>query len=162
MGHRRMAAMMRVVLSALLGLALSAAASALDPGEMFDDPGKEERAREIGRSLRCLVCQNQSIFDSNAGLAKDLRVLVRQRMEAGDSDGEVIDYIASRYGDYVRLNPPVKATTSVLWIAPAAAVLIGVAAFFAYHRSRSNRVGRTKLDPAARSEARRVLEGGEP
>ena len=98
----------------------ASAAIALDPAELFDDPAKEARAREIGRSLRCMVCQNQSIFDSNAGLAKDLRVLVRQRMEAGDTDQEIIDYVAARYGDYVLLEPPVAPRTAVLWIAPAA------------------------------------------
>ena len=90
------------------------AALALDADEMFKDPTKEERARDIGRQLRCMVCQNQSIFDSNSGLAKDLRVLVRERMEAGDEDGEVLSYISDRYGDYVLLEPRMDAKNAVL------------------------------------------------
>ncbi len=140
----------------LLAVFAAPAAMALDSGEMFDDPQKEERAREIGRTLRCLVCQNQSIFDSNAGLAKDLRVLVRERIDAGDSDEEVVDYIAARYGDYVRLKPPVSANTYALWVAPAVILVIGAGLVMGYFRGRKPS---PPLTTAERDSARRVLEG---
>lgn len=145
--------------SVLLGFLALPAAVALDPGEMFDDPQKEERARTIGRTLRCLVCQNQSIFDSNAGLAKDLRVLVRERIDAGDTDEEVVDYVAARYGDYVRLKPPVAAHTYVLWIAPGAILIIGAGLVMGYFRGRKPS---PQLTAADRESARRILEGKAP
>lgn len=145
--------------SVLLGFLALPAAVALDPGEMFDDPQKEERARTIGRTLRCLVCQNQSIFDSNAGLAKDLRVLVRERIDAGDTDEEVVDYVAARYGDYVRLKPPVAAHTYVLWIAPGAILIIGAGLVMGYFRGRKPS---PQLTVADRESARRILEGKAP
>ena len=114
-----------------LGLVLCLAAvsaGAVNPDEMLDDPALEARAREISKGLRCLVCQNQSIDDSDADLARDLRVLVRERLVSGDSDGQVIDYVVSRYGDFVRLRPPFKAPTYALWLGPA---LIGGAGLLA-------------------------------
>ena len=105
-----------------LGLVLCLAAvsaGAVNPDEMLDDPALEARAREISKGLRCLVCQNQSIDDSDADLARDLRVLVRERLAAGDSDGQVIGYVVSRYGDFVLMRPPFKAATYALWLGPA-------------------------------------------
>ena len=131
-------------------------ALALDPDEMFDDPKLEERAREIGRQLRCMVCQNQSIFDSNAGLAKDLRVLVRERMTAGDTDKEVVDYVAARYGSYVRLKPPVNSHTYVLWIAPVLILLIGAAMVAFYLRGRNSA---TAMSATERETAQKILRG---
>ncbi len=122
----------------ILGLLLTGGAFALDASEMFDDPAKEARAREVGRSLRCMVCQNQSIFDSNASLAKDLRVVVRRRIDAGDTDDEILEFVAARYGDFVLLEPPVAARTYVLWAAPMIFLLIGIGLFFAYHRGRTS------------------------
>ncbi len=104
---------------------MGAPALALEPGEMFTDTALEERARYIGRQLRCVKCRNQSIFDSNAGIARDLRVVVRERITAGDSDGEILDYVSARYGDYVLLKPPVAAHTYALWLAPFALLLAG-------------------------------------
>jgi cytochrome c-type biogenesis protein CcmH len=101
-------------------------AYAVRPDEMLTDPGLEARARDIGRELRCLVCRNQSIDDSDADLAHDIRVLVRQRLAAGDSDAQVIAYIRSRYGDYVLLKPPFQLDTWLLWGGPAAILLIGL------------------------------------
>lgn len=141
----------------LVWLALTPVALALDSEEMFADPAKEARAREIGRQLRCLVCQNQSIFDSNAGLAKDLRVAVRERMDEGDSDKEVLDYLATRFGDYVLLKPRVSAATSVLWIAPFFFVLLGGVGMIAYHRNRRAAPQPQTMTEADRAEARRVL-----
>ncbi len=104
---------------ALFALLFTANAFAIQPGEMLADPKLEMRARSIDQELRCLVCQNENIDDSNADLAHDLRVLVRQRVAAGDSDAQVKQYIVARYGDYVLLKPPFKAETYLLWFAPA-------------------------------------------
>ena len=107
---------------------------AVDPNEILEDSVLEGRARQISKGLRCIVCQNQSIDDSDAQLARDLRVLVRERLMAGDSDQGVVDYIQSRYGDYVLLNPPVKGTTAVLWLGPVGFALIGIFGITVYFR----------------------------
>ena len=100
-------------------------AVAVDPGESLSDPTLETRARALGRGIRCLVCQNQSIDDSNAELAKDLRIIVRERLVAGDSDAEILEFLVARYGDFVLLKPPVKPRTYLLWYGPAAFLAIG-------------------------------------
>ncbi len=112
-------------------------AYAVQPDEILDDPKLEARAREIGKELRCLVCQNQSIDDSDADLARDLRVLVRERLVEGDSNQEVIDYVVSRYGDFVLLNPPFKLKTYALWFGPAILILFGLGTVFLFFRRRS-------------------------
>jgi cytochrome c-type biogenesis protein CcmH len=110
----------------LLALAsLVLPAHAVRPDEMLPDPALEARARDISKDLRCLVCRNQSIDDSEADLAHDLRVLVRQRLSAGDSDRQVVDYIVSRYGDFVLLKPPFDAATWLLWGGPLLVLVIG-------------------------------------
>ena len=114
---------MRIILLALLLALASNPALAIVAGESLDDTALEARARDIGKTLRCLVCQNQSIDDSNAGLAKDLRRLVRERLVAGDSDQAVIAYIVERYGDYVLLKPPFKPITYALWLGPGLMLL---------------------------------------
>lgn len=116
--------------------AASFGAHAVEPSEVLDDPALEERARDISAGLRCLVCQNQSIDDSNAQLAKDLRVLVRDRLLEGDSNDEVMDYVVSRYGDFVLLKPPVKMSTYILWFGPVLIVVLGIAAYVAVFRRR--------------------------
>jgi len=93
---------------------------AVNPDEILADPVLEGRAREISKGLRCLVCQNQSIDDSDAGLAKDLRVLVRERLTAGDNDDQVVEFVVARYGDFVLLKPPFMASTLALWLGPNA------------------------------------------
>ena len=103
---------------------------AVTPDEMLDDPVLEERARDISAGLRCLVCQNQSIDDSDAELARDLRVLVRQRLVEGDSDGEVVGYIVSRYGEFVLLKPRFTAQTLLLWAVPFLVLCGGLAYLF--------------------------------
>lgn len=123
---------------ALLTLAFSFQAFAVEPEERLDDPALEARAREISKELRCLVCQNQSIDDSNAPLAKDLRILVRERLAAGDSDGQVKAYIVDRYGDFVLLKPPVNAETLLLWATPALALLIALWAAARWMRNRQS------------------------
>ena len=103
----------------------AAAAQAVQPDEVLDDPVLEERARALSAEIRCVVCQNESIDTSNAPLARDLRLLVRARLEAGDSDQEVLDYLVARYGDFVLLRPPVRPSTYLLWFGPA--LLLGLA-----------------------------------
>ncbi len=97
-----------------------------DPAEMLPDPALEARAEQVGHQLRCLVCQNESIEDSNADLAKDLRAKVRTRIAAGDSDDAATSWVVARYGDFVRLRPPFTAATAVLWASPVLAVLAGL------------------------------------
>lgn len=115
----------------ILALVLFAAAGptgvkAVQPDEVLPDAAQEQRARKISEGLRCLVCQNQSIDDSDAALAKDLRLLVRERIKEGDSDAEVLDYIVARYGDFVLLRPPFKRETLLLWISPPLLLLLGI------------------------------------
>lgn len=116
-----------LVLLALLSVLLAAPAHAVKPDEMLSDPALEARARAISEGLRCMVCQNQSIDESDADLARDLRILVRERLKAGDSDRQVIDYIVSRYGEFVLLKPRVEPRTLLLWGAPILLLLFGAA-----------------------------------
>lgn len=126
-----------LVLVAALGALPS---KAVEPDEILADPVMEHRARELGKEIRCLVCQNQSIENSDAPLARDLRVLLRQRIESGDSDEAAVAWIVERYGDYVLLKPPLKAETLLLWGAPLLALGAGalvVAASLRRNRARS-------------------------
>ena len=116
---------------------ISSAAHAVDPTEILANPTLEKRARHISKDLRCLVCQNQSIDDSDATLARDLRSLVRERLVQGDSDLEVIDYVVSRYGDFVLLRPPVKEVTILLWLGPIVFALIGLFGLIRFFRRQS-------------------------
>lgn len=111
----------------LLILIFAFPAHAVEPDEVLDDPALEARAVEISRNLRCVVCQSQSIDESNAPLAKDMRVIVRERLVAGESDEEVYAFLVQRYGDYVLLKPPVQQNTVLLWAAPALILIIAVA-----------------------------------
>lgn len=120
----------------MLSLQVAQSGHAIEPSEMLADPSLEARARTIGGELRCVVCQNQSIDDSNAPLARDLRVLVRERLVAGDSDEQVIEYIVARYGDFVLLQPPLKPATYALWGAPILFLLVGGAIVLGYLRRR--------------------------
>src|SRR6516225_1924544 len=115
----------RLLLAAVLMAALFGSyADAVEPSERLADPALEARARALSKELRCLVCQNQSIDESNADLAHDLRVLLRQRLVAGDTDQQVLDYLAARYGVFVLLDPPFEPVTYLLWLAPPALVLL--------------------------------------
>jgi cytochrome c-type biogenesis protein CcmH len=128
----------RWLLALALLVAIAAPAGAVDPREKLADPALEARARDISKGLRCVVCQNQSIDDSDATLARDLRLLVRERLTAGDSDNQVVDYVVSRYGDFVLLKPPFKAATLALWAGPAVIVLLALlGAFFYFRRQRA-------------------------
>lgn len=128
------------VLAATLMLGAMPARAVL-PDEIMADPAKEARARELSKELRCMVCQNQSIDDSEAPLARDLRLLVRERISAGDSDRQVIDFLVARYGEFVLLKPRLNEHTLVLWLTPPLALLLGGFALW--------RLGRRKANPAA-------------
>jgi cytochrome c-type biogenesis protein CcmH len=128
-----------LLFAVVMAMAFAWQAAAVEPDEVLADPALESRARALSQQLRCLVCQNQSIDDSNAELARDLRVLVRDRLVAGDSDEAVIAYIVSRYGQFVLLKPPFHAGTYVLWLGPAAIFAIGGAALVFYLRRRNSK-----------------------
>jgi cytochrome c-type biogenesis protein CcmH len=126
----------RLAVSLLLtGLLASPAFAVSDPAELLPDHQQEQRAEAIGHQLRCMVCQNESVEESNADLARDLRRIIRQRIVVGDSDQQVIDWMVARYGNFVRLRPPFNAMTFVLWGAPGLALLAGgVTVWFARRR----------------------------
>lgn len=119
---------------------LASPVQAVTPDEVLDDPALEARARALSAELRCMVCQNQSIDDSDAPLAKDLRVLVRERLVAGDSDKQVVDYLVDRYGEFVLLKPRFAWHTLVLWAAGPVALLAGMIAIVIALRSRTKRL----------------------
>ena len=122
------------------------AAYAVQPDEIMSDPAKEARARDLSRELRCMVCQNQSIDDSDAPLARDLRLLVRERIASGDSNRQVIDFLVARYGEFVLLKPRFSPHTLLLWLLPPLALAGGGLALWLYSRRRSNAGG--AADPA--------------
>lgn len=151
---------MRAVLAAILlalGL-LMPPALAVQPDEVLADPALEARARDISQMLRCVVCQNQSIDNSNAPLARDLRLLVRERLVAGDSDDQVIAYVTARYGDYVLLKPPFKPTTYALWLGPLVIFLVAAAGVAVFLRNRRQAVAAGADAPPLSAEERRRLE----
>ncbi|ARO15057.1 cytochrome c-type biogenesis protein CcmH [Ketogulonicigenium robustum] len=131
--------MKRIVLALSLCLAVASPVWAVQPDEVLSDPGLEARARHISAGLRCLVCQNENIDDSNAQLARDLRLLVRERLVAGDTDAEAIDHIVARYGEYVLLRPRMGGMNNVLWGAAPAMFLmaLGVAVIAIRRRARA-------------------------
>lgn len=135
------------------GVVAAPASRAVEPDELLADPALEARARTIGRELRCVVCQSQSIDDSDAPLAKDLRLLVRERLLAGDDDAEVLAYVVDRYGDYVLLKPRLSGSTLILWLAPAL-LLTAAAGAAALHLAR--RRNETAPAPLTEDEARRL------
>ena len=149
--------MMRRVLIALVVLLAADLASAVEPGEMLKDPALEGRARAISQEIRCLVCQNQSIDDSNADLAHDLRLIVRERLTAGDSDRQVRDYLVARYGDFVLLDPPLKKKTIFLWGGPALVLLLGIAIIAGAARRR-RAVAAVPLSKEERQRLARLLD----
>jgi cytochrome c-type biogenesis protein CcmH len=125
------------VILLLAGLFWAGDSPAVQPDERLSDPALEARARELSKDIRCLVCQNQSIDDSNAGLARDLRILVRERLTAGDSDQEIFDFLVARYGDFVLLKPPVKASTYALWFGPLVVFVLALAGLIVFFRRRA-------------------------
>lgn len=123
-----------LLLATLLLFSVASPALAVEPNEMLDDPVLEQRARDLSAEIRCVVCQNESIDSSNAEIAHELRVLVRERLLAGDSDQQVLDYLVARYGDFVLLRPPMKPTTYLLWFGPFLILLLGAVSVFVYFR----------------------------
>lgn len=153
-----MIALRRLAFAAVVlpGLALAAPS----PDEMLDDPALEQRARALSAELRCVVCQNESIDDSNADLAHDMRRLVRERLVAGDSDAEVLAFLTDRYGDFVLLRPPVRQSTWLLWFGPVLLVLAGAVGLGLAMRGRAGGAvaGPTPLDAEERALVDRLLD----
>jgi cytochrome c-type biogenesis protein CcmH len=147
------------VLSLLLLLALAIPAYAVRPDEMLADPKLEARARDISKELRCLVCRNQSIDDSEADLAHDLRVLVRQRLTAGDTNQQVVDYVVARYGDYVLLKPPFEVATWLLWCGPGLVLLLGLWGIGRYMRRQAGMTGPPPLSAEEQHRLAAMLDG---
>jgi cytochrome c-type biogenesis protein CcmH len=147
------------VFVALLALAFAGPALAAEAATAAEDPALEARVNALSNQLRCLVCQNQTIAESNAGLAVDLKNQVRERLQKGESESQIIDFMVARYGDFVLYKPPVKMTTLLLWIGPLLLVLAGLAVL--YRRLRNvSRQPQTELSPAERQRAARLLAGG--
>ena len=136
-------------------LMIAAPAQAVRPDEMLADPGLEARAREVSRDLRCLVCRNQSIDESDADLAHDLRVLVRERLMAGDSNDQVIGFVHARYGDFVLLRPPFAVGTALLWGGPLLVLLLGGVMVARFYRRRDEPT--PPLSPEERQRLSAVL-----
>ncbi len=143
---------------------LALPAGAMEPDEVLDDPVLEQRARDLGKILRCVVCQNQSIDDSNAPLARDLRILVRERLTEGDTDQEALDYIVARYGNFVLLKPPVQVSTLLLWAGPFIILLLACLAYWTLIRrgNASSEPDAAALSDEERRQLRDILGGGRP
>jgi cytochrome c-type biogenesis protein CcmH len=151
-----MSPMMKILALVLVGFMLaSGPVAAVQPDEVLDDPELEQRARVISLDVRCLVCQNQSIDDSNADLARDLRVLVRERLVAGDTNQQVLDYLVERYGPFVLLEPPKSESTYLLWYGPAALLGIGALSLLvmAMRRRREEEVEPLSAEERSRIDA---------
>jgi len=149
--------MIRRIMLALGFLLLALPAFAVNPDEVLSDPALETRARSISMELRCMVCQNQSIDDSNADLARDLRLLVRKRLVDGDSNQQVLDYIVSRYGEFVLLKPRLSEKTYVLWGAPIALLVIGAIAMAVFASRRRGKPTGTRLSDDEQARLDRLL-----
>jgi cytochrome c-type biogenesis protein CcmH len=148
-------------LAAVFAASLTSTLPAVQPDEVLDDPALEARAREISEGLRCLVCRNESIDESNASLAKDLRLLVRERLEAGDTDEEVVDFIVERYGEFVLLNPQADGWNWLLWGAGPLMGLIALGLGLGYLRGRSRAEAQAEagLSDAEQARLRELLDG---
>jgi cytochrome c-type biogenesis protein CcmH len=146
-----------LVAMALFAVIWPAAVFAVEPNEMLSDPALEARARALSRDLRCLVCQNESIDDSGAALAHDIRVLVRERIKAGDTDQQVIDFLVARYGEFVLLKPPLSWHTAALWGLPPGLLLIGIAVMVVMARRRAEVPATGTLTPAEEARVEQLL-----
>jgi cytochrome c-type biogenesis protein CcmH len=146
--------MKRVLLALALLLTLLGVAHAVQPDEIMADPAQEQRARALSQQLRCMVCQNQSIDDSDAPLARDLRLLVRERIAAGSTDQQVIDFLVARYGEFVLLKPRVEGHTLLLWLLTPAVLLGGGAMLWFYYRRRPRARQDDLLSLSSEEEAR--------
>jgi cytochrome c-type biogenesis protein CcmH len=143
-------------------------AHAVQPDEILSDPTLEARARTLSKELRCMVCQNQSIDDSAAPLARDLRILVRERLTAGDSDQQVLDFLVARYGEFVLLKPRLSWHTALLWLGPPALLVGGGIALFVFARRRTRSQAQNRplegeaLTPAEEARVARLMRPGQP
>lgn len=159
MGAIRYAGRLRAgFLAFVLMVAVPGAALAVLPDEVLADAALEARAREISQGLRCLVCQNQSIDESDAPLARDLRLLVRERLTAGDTEAQAVDYIVARYGTFVLLRPPLRTDTVLLWVGPGLFVLSAVLALLVYYRRRRPVSMPAPLSPEERARLGDLME----
>jgi len=150
-----------LVLFLAIALLATLPAHAVEPDEVLQDPALEARAREISEGLRCLVCQNQSIDDSGAPLAKDLRLLVRERLKAGDSNQQIVDFIVARYGEFVLLKPRFETHTLVLWLATPAVFLAAILIIaLAFRRRRAEAQNPAPLNIAEKRRLKRLLGEG--
>ena len=149
--------MRRLFASLALAVALAAPAHAVEPGEMLKDPALEARARNVSEGLRCLVCQNESIDESHADLARDIRLLVRQRLLAGDSNGQIKDYLVARYGQFILLKPPFETQTLLLWGTPLIVLVLGGIGIAFATRGRKV-LARDPARPLSEAEQRRLDE----
>ncbi len=160
--RRFLAVSMILTAFAMAALVSGTPALAVEPDEMLDDPALEARARELSKVLRCVVCQNQSIDDSAADIARDMRLLVRERLVAGDTDSQTIDHMVARYGDYVLLRPPFQTNTLALWVGPPLmAVVVATLAllfFRVYQREQGARTGPEPLTPTDRAQLDALVE----
>ena len=156
--------MKRLIATLAVGLVLNASpalASSATEAALAADPVAEKRLLGLSEELRCLVCQNQTIADSNAELAQDLRREIRTMIQDGKSDGEIMDFMVSRYGDFVRYRPPLKGTTLLLWFGPALLFAGGLGGLFLFLRPRSRVIGDAPLSEAERQQAERLLHSDE-
>lgn len=154
---------MRHLLTIVLCLmCLSAPSLAVQPDEVLDDPALEARARALSQDLRCVVCQNENIDSSNAPLARDLRIVVRERLLAGDSDDEVLDYVVARYGEFVLFRPRFEGRNIVLWLTPLLAVVLGAGLLFAFFRSSSASSKVKPLTAEEQAKLKSIMERDKP
>lgn len=156
---KRFATLVRtIMIAAFLLVSTGAPVFAVEPDEVLDDPVLEARARTLSKTLRCLVCQNENIDSSHAPLAKDLRVLLRERLVAGDTDEEVLEFLVARYGDFVLLQPPVQSNTLVLWLAPALFMIIGISGIIVFTRRTKHVAKETGLSADETKRLARLLD----
>ncbi|ODN70562.1 cytochrome c-type biogenesis protein [Methylobrevis pamukkalensis] len=158
---RRTLAAVVVVLAMAMAMPFAAGpAFAVQPDEVMQDPAQEARARALSSEIRCMVCQNQSIDDSDADLARDLRILVRERIAAGDSDADVLDFLVERYGEFVLLKPRFSASNLVLWAAAPIVLIGGIGAILvAWRRRRAAPASETGLSRDEEARLARILDG---
>ncbi len=144
----------------MLVLTITSPVLAVEPDEMLKDPALEARARNLSENLRCLVCQNQSIDDSNAPLAKDLRILLRERLVAGDTDEEVVNYLVGRFGEFVLLKPLFTGHTLILWLGPFAVLLLGIFALFRFRKKSTHKAAtEDELSDDEKQKLAQLLDG---
>ncbi|WP_022727801.1 cytochrome c-type biogenesis protein [Fodinicurvata sediminis] len=148
--------MRRIILLVLFCLVLPGSVLAVQPDEKLDDPALEARAKELSAEIRCVVCQSETIETSNAGMARDIRILIRERLAAGQDEDQIRDYLVSRYGDYILYRPPMKPSTWLLWFGPALVFVMGLAALLVYLRKR--RPNQSATDQLSESEQRRLAQ----